>query len=73
MSLLKRKCIHSWFAYKRSNALQLDSTGCPTRLFICRCKKCGEYKQMWLDVQFEEAEELKTGESVLISWDTVEW
>ena len=48
--------------------LQQDSMGYPLRLFIMKCSKCGESKQMWIDVATEKLEELKTGESVLIKW-----
>lgn len=60
------KCKHKWELEKRSNMLQQDSMGYPLRLFILKCSKCGESKQMWIDVGVEELEELKTGESVLV-------
>lgn len=68
MSLFSKRCSHKWFTDTRSNAIQLDDMGYPLRLFICKCQKCGEYEQMWLDVPVEEAEELKTGKSVLVQW-----
>ena len=68
-NLFKRKCEHKYKIYQKSNMLQQDSMGYPLRLFICQCKKCGKYKQIWMDVPVEELEELKTGESVLVKWE----
>lgn len=62
------KCKHKWELEKRSNMLQQDSMGYPLRLFVLKCSKCGESKQMWIDVDDKELEELKTGESVLVKW-----
>jgi hypothetical protein len=66
MALLS--CKHNWNIDKRSNILQLDDMGYPLRLFICKCSKCGESEQMWLDVSIQEAEEIKTGASFWIAW-----
>lgn len=68
MGLFTKKCNHKWEAHKRSNALQLDSMGYPLRLYIYKCPKCGKFEQRWMDVNVEQAEEIKTGESVLVIW-----
>jgi len=61
-------CRHNWKRVCRSNVLQQDDMGYPLRLCLCKCDKCGEYDQQWLDVPEEELKELKTGDSVLIKW-----
>lgn len=66
MSLFE--CKHNWEKKYRSNALQMDCMGYPLRLFVCKCSKCGEYTQKWIDVSKEELDELETGESVLVEW-----
>ena len=67
--MFKRKqCRHNWIVSERSNALQLDEMGYPLRLFICKCTKCGKSNQQWIDVNEEELNELKTGESFLLKW-----
>lgn len=66
------KCEHEWRVEKRSNALQCDSMGYPLRLFICKCAKCGASDQRWLDVPVAETNDLKTGESFLLTWEEVE-
>ena len=66
MRLFKKECNHKWEFYQKSNVLQLDDMGYPLRLFIMKCSKCGKYDQMWIDVAEEEADELNTGESVLL-------
>lgn len=40
----------------------------PLRLFIVKCSKCGKYDQHWIDVDMDEAEELKKARSVLLEW-----
>lgn len=62
------KCKHNWKIAERSNVIQQDGMGCPLRLFICKCSKCGKFEQQWIDVNEEELEELETGESVLLKW-----
>ena len=64
----KVKCDHDWYVDEKSNALQLDSMGYPLRLYICKCSKCGASDQQWIDVAKEEADELNTGESFLLTW-----
>lgn len=65
------KCKHDWKVTEKSNALQVDDMGYPLRLYIEKCSKCGESKQVWLYVATERVDELKTGESVLIKWTPV--
>jgi hypothetical protein len=65
----KVKCEHDWHIEKKSNVLQLDSMGYPLRLYICKCSKCGASEQRWYDVAKEQADELKTGESFLLTWE----
>jgi len=62
------KCNHDWRVEKRSNVLQKDGMGCPLRLFICKCCKCGKLDQQWIDVSEKSLDELETGESVLLKW-----
>ena len=68
MKLFKKECKHKWEFNQESNALQFDHMGYPLRLFIMKCSKCGESKQMWIDVPVEEADELHNGKSVLVEW-----
>lgn len=68
MNIFKRKCNHNWKVDQRSNVLQLDDMGYPLRLCICKCDKCGQYDQQWLDTSTDSCKELDTGESVLIKW-----
>ena len=35
---------------------------------MLKCSKCEKYDQHWIDVDISEAEELRTGESVLVEW-----
>lgn len=65
------KCKHDWIITEKSNALQLDDMGYPLRLCIEKCLKCGESKQSWIDVPLERTNELKTGESVLVTWKSL--
>jgi hypothetical protein len=64
----KTKCEHDWHIVEKSNAIQLDSMGYPLRLFIRKCSKCGASDQQWLDVPVAEANDLKNGESFLLTW-----
>ena len=68
MKLFKKLCDHEWKILMRSNALQFDSMGYPLRLCYVKCVKCGETKHMWIDVPVSQYEEIKTGESVLVTW-----
>lgn len=61
-------CNHDWNIEQRSNVLQFDGQGYPLRLFVVKCRKCGKYDQHWIDVDISEADELKTGKSVLLEW-----
>ena len=45
----KNKCSHEWVTSHRSNIVQLDEMGYPLRLFLLRCRKCGETDQQWID------------------------
>lgn len=47
MSIFKHT--HKWVLAERSNIIQFDGMGYCLRLFVCRCEKCGESTQMWLD------------------------
>ena len=62
-------CNHNWEISEKSNVLQLDYMGYPLRLYICKCSKCSEYEQRWIDVPKKELEELETGKSVLLKWE----
>lgn len=62
------KCSHNWEIEYPSNVLQFDGQGYPLRLFVVKCSKCGKYDQHWIDVDISEAEELRTGKSVLLEW-----
>lgn len=68
MKWFNKWCSHDWKVHLRSNALQADSMGYPLRLFVLQCSKCGKYKHMWFDVPLEQIEEIKTGESFLLTW-----
>ena len=61
-------CSHEYRIVSKSNALQLDSMGYPLRLCICECEKCGNSKQMWLDVPKDDIYELDSGSSFLMKW-----
>lgn len=71
MNSFKKQCSHKWKIIEKSNALQQDDMGYPLRLFICKCSKCGKSEHMWIDVDTEELDELKTGESFLLKWRSV--
>lgn len=71
MHLFNRKCHHDWSIVEKSNAIQQDDMGYPLRLCIFKCSKCGATEQVWIDVAERELEELKTGESVLVTWRKV--
>lgn len=73
MSLFKKKCEHDWKLTEKSNVLQQDDMGCPLRLYIWKCAKCGKSEQVWVDVSEEALKELTTGESVLLKWQKVRW
>lgn len=60
-----------WKIYGRSNILTQDDFGYPLRFCNCRCVKCGQHKQLWIDEPDTALEELKTGESVLVKWESV--
>lgn len=62
------KCNHNWVIDQRSNVIQQDYMGYPLRLFLCRCSKCNEFDQQWIDIGEDELEELETGKSVLLKW-----
>ena len=49
MKLFKKKCEHVWKPTHISNISQPDQDGYPTRLCICKCEKCGETSQKWVD------------------------
>lgn len=66
------KCNHNWAIEAKSNALQVDAMGYPLRLFLVKCSKCGQTEHHWYDVPIREAEEIKTGESVLVMWQSKE-
>lgn len=63
-----KRCRHKFAVSERSNILQLDGMGYPLRLCIVTCSKCGKSDQWWLDVGFDELEEIESGKSVLIKW-----
>ena len=65
---MKWFCRHNWELHLRSNALQSDEMGYPLRLFVLQCSKCGKYKHMWIPAPLEQIEEIKTGESFLLTW-----
>lgn len=67
--LFIKPCSHSFTTIMRSNALQVDGMGYPLRLFLCKCEKCGEIHQLWIDVPKEELKELDSGSSVLVKWE----
>lgn len=69
MRLFRKPCSHSYKITERSNALQLDDMGYPLRLCICKCSKCGESTQQWLDTNKSALEELDSGKSVLVKWE----
>lgn len=66
--LFKKKCSHVFITLEKSNAIQFDSMGYPLRLFICKCKKCGLFDQIWIDVPRIEAKEVDSGESFELKW-----
>lgn len=67
----KKKCNHDFEIKKYSNVLQLDYIGYPLRLCICKCTKCGEYDQRWIDVNKSSLKQLDDGTSVLLEWHEV--
>lgn len=69
MGLFKKICSHDYKVETRSNALQQDEMGYPLRLCICRCTKCGKSTQKWLDTDIKALDELKSGKSVLVTWE----
>ena len=71
MKLFTKPCSHKWVVTHKSNAIQCDAMGYPLRLYIYTCAKCGKSEQMWMDVAVEELDELKTGQSVLVTWEMV--
>ena len=73
MELFTKKCKHEWVFSCKSNAIQQDDMGYPLRLYIFKCVKCGECNQQWIDVAEEALEELKTGKSVLVTWEKVKF
>lgn len=67
----EEECKHKWKIVEYSNVLQLDDMGCPARLVICQCSKCGATDQQWRDVPKESLNQLDTGESVLLQWTRI--
>lgn len=62
-------CNHLWAVEERSNALQLDDMGNPLRLCICKCTRCHNTEQMWLDTTLSAHEEVKSGKSFIVKWN----
>ena len=40
---------HEWMIKQRSNVIQYDDMGYPSRLFTCECEYCMKSEQMWID------------------------
>ena len=68
MPIFKRKCKHNWKVHQRSNILQLDDMGYPLRLCICKCGKCSQSDQQWIDVSTDDCKELDAYKSILLEW-----
>lgn len=64
----KIKHKHEWKVCGTSNVLQIDHEGEAYRLCFCMCATCGDCKQLWREVEFDELQKLETGESVLLRW-----
>lgn len=69
MSFLKKlNCPHDYIVHKKSNVLQIDDAGYPLRLCICKCEKCGRFRQMWIDEPMAVLDEVDEGKAVLLKW-----
>lgn len=68
MKFFKEKtCNHQWKAAYISNIIQLDYDGCPARLVIAECIKCGKTKYQWWD-DSNGLKAIELGEAYLLEW-----
>ena len=58
-------CEHDWYVDKWSNAICFDQPGFALRLVIGKCDKCGEYRNLWIDVDKADIRD----EDVVVEWE----
>lgn len=65
----RKRCDHNYEIAERSNVIQYDDMGYPSRLFICKCTKCGKSNQRWIAVTFWN---IRDDNVVVLKWEAVE-